>query len=82
MIDWTCSRIEETGCTHRVFVWETSLRNSQFEGREKTHVFGINFFSKICYEDRRCMEQDEKCVLLGTLSEDLKLRVPKLSLCE
>jgi len=26
--------------------------------------------------------QDEKCVLLWTLSEDLKLRVPKLSLCE
>jgi hypothetical protein len=57
-------------------------KKTQFEGRENRQVIGINFFRKICYKERMCMEQDQNCVLPETSSGELKLRVPKLSFFE
>ena len=82
-MDWTGICKEETGyaCTQN-FQWKNYKKKLPLWRPRTDACFGIIFFWKICYTDRMCMEKDQKCVLLGILLQDLKLRVPKLSLYE
>jgi len=80
-MEWTCSCKEEIRCAQRIFDEKTTKKIHTLKA-EKGRVFLHKFLLKICYTDRMCMEQDQVCVLLWTLSQDLKMRVPKLSLYE
>jgi len=78
---WTCSRKEETGCSHRIFDGKTTKKNHTLKA-EKGSMFWHKFLlENMLYRQDEHGTGSEMCPT-GSLSENPKLRVPKLSLYE